>query len=472
MERKYHRMRRGDAASRTVDVTQGVLWRQLLIFFFPILLGTFFQQLYNTADAIIVGRFVGKEALGAVGGATGVLLNVIINLFVGLSSGTTVIVAQRFGANRKDEVSSAVHTSIALALAGGIGLTMLGLLIAPSALRAIGTPEDVMPHALSYIRVCLIGVTPSFLYNMGAGVLRAVGNTRQPVLYLIIACLTNIVLDLLFVPLLGMGVAGAALATILSQALSATLVIVALRRSTECYRFTPQKMRFHRLDIQQVLKIGIPAGIQSNMYAIANILIQSCVNSFGTDTVAAWTAHSKADGFFWMILGAYGISVTTFAGQNFGARHYARVRESVKTGLILAAGTSIVLSVLYCAFARPILGMFTDDAAVLDIGVNIVFGMAPYYVTYVCVEILAGAIRGCGNALTPMIITAVGICLMRVIWIFAIVPLRPEMSTVLVSYPISWVITSLMFIIYYRRGRWMNYCINRAGAPESLGSAQ
>ena len=446
-----------------VNITEGVIWRQLLAFFFPILFGTFFQQLYNTADAMIVGRFVGKEALGAVGGVTGVLINVIVNLFVGLSSGTTVVVAQLYGAGRHREVSYAVHTSVALALAGGLGLTVIGLAAAPLALTAMDTPADVMPHALIYIRIVLIGVIPSFLYNIGAGVLRAVGDTRRPVYFLIAACLTNIVLDLLFVAGMGMGVKGAALATILSQTLSAVLTLLSLNRTPACYRFIPWRIGFRRNPLQRVLLVGLPAGLQSNMYSFANIIIQTCINYFGTDTVAAWTAHGKIDGFFWMIMTAYGISVTTFAGQNFGAQRYDRVRQSVRAGLVMAAVTAVTLSGLYGFFARPLLGIFNDDPAVLEIGVQIVSITVPYYITYVCVEILAGAIRGCGNALSPMLMTACGICLLRIVWILTAVPLSRTLFTVLVSFPLSWAVTSVIFIIYYNRCHWLERCINRSG---------
>jgi len=463
-ERETEQMHMRGAGSTGVNITEGIIWRQLLAFFFPILFGTFFQQLYNTADAMIVGRFVGKEALGAVGGATGVLINVIVNLFVGLSAGTTVVVSQIYGAGRHGEVEGAVHTSMALALTGGLGMTVFGLLFAPLALQWMGTPAEVMPYALTYIRIVLLGVVPSFLYNMGSGVLRAVGDTRRPVYFLIIACLTNIVLDFVLVAGMGLGVFGAACATIASQTLSAALTLLSLNRTPACYRFLPSRVRFVRRPLNRILMVGLPAGLQSNMYAFSNIIIQTCINSFGTDTVAAWTAHGKIDGFFWMIMGAYGISVTTFAGQNFGARRYDRVRESVRVGLLLAAGTSVAMSIFYCAFAEPLLGIFTDDAAVLRIGVELVWRMVPYYLTYVCVEILAGAIRGCGNALSPMLITAGGTCLLRIIWLLTVVPLRPALSTVLFSYPLSWTVTSLIFIFYYRRSAWLGRCISHSAA--------
>ena len=426
------------------QITEGVIWKQLLYFFFPILFGTFFQQLYNTADAVIVGQFVGTQALAAVGGATGSLINFFVNLFVGLASGTTVVIAQAYGAHDAESVGGTVHTSVALALAAGLGLTAAGVAAAPWALSAMGTPADIMDFALIYLRVYMLGTIPCFLYNVGSGILRAVGDTRRPLYFLIIACLVNIALDVVLVAVLGMGVLGAALATILSQGVSAVLVLVSLTRAETVYR----------LDWKRT----------------CNILIQTAINGFGTATVAAWTAHGKVDGFFWMILGAYGISITTFAGQNFGAQKYDRIRRSVRVCLALGFGSAVLMSVLYCSLAPYLLGLFTRDAEVVSIGLDMVRQLVPYYFTYVCIEILAGAARGCGCSLAPMLMTCGGVCVLRVAWIFILLPLRPELSTVLVSYPASWVFTSVLFIFYYLQGGWLRGRIRKMGyAPEERG---
>ncbi len=433
-----------------------MIWKQLLFFFFPILLGTFFQQLYNTADAVIVGQFVGKQALAAVGGVTGTLINVIVNLFVGIASGTTVVVAQQYGAKNFDGVRRTIHTSIAVAIVGGAGLMALGLIAAKGALLAMGTPADVLDYASVYLRVYMLGIIPSFIYNIGAGILRAVGDTKRPLYFLMAACLLNIVLDLVFVVGLGMGVLGAALATISSQVLSAVLTLMVLTRTTRVYRLIWSDVRFSKNALRAVLIVGIPAGLQSNMYAISNILIQAGINSFGTDTVAAWTAFGKIDGFFWMISGAYGIAITTFAGQNFGAGRIDRVRKSVRVCCGMTVGTAVLLSVLVCTFAAPLLEIFTADAAVVETGLLMIRYMSPYYVTFVLVEILSGAIRGCGEAIRPMFITGSGICLLRIVWMFAVLPFRREITTILISYPVSWVFTSVLFLLYYRYGRWMH----------------
>ncbi len=444
-------------------ITEGVIWKQLLFFFFPILLGTFFQQLYNTADAIIVGKFVGKEALAAVGGTTGTLINLFVNLFVGISSGTTVTIAQHFGGHNYDDVRRTVHTSILMAVVGGLCMTVVGLMVSRPLLTAMGTPADIMDHALTYLRVYFFGVVAAFLYNIGSGILRAVGDTQRPLYFLMAACLTNIFLDLILVVVFRLGVLGVALATLSSQVLSAGLVIFTLMHSNQVYRLFPKELRFTPHVLRSVLKVGVPAGLQSNMYTISNMIIQSAINTFGTNTIAAWTAFGKIDGFFWMILSAYGISVTTFVGQNFGAQKYDRIRQSVRICLGLTLGTAVFCSSVLYFFCEPIFKIFTDDLLVMTEGMQMLRFLVPFYATYICIEVLSGAIRGVGDSLVPMIMTGCGVCLLRIVWVFAALPLRHEMVTVMFSYPLTWSITSLLFVIYYLRGGWLRRRIAKCG---------
>lgn len=437
------------------QITEGVIWKQLLLFFFPILFGTFFQQLYNTTDAVIVGKFVGKEALAAVGGPAATLINLLVGFFVGLSSGATVIISQFYGADNKENVKKAVHTSIALSVAGGAVIMVLGLLFSRIALQAMNTPAEILELSTVYMRIYFLGVIPSLIYNMGSGILRAVGDSKRPLYYLILSCLVNIVLDVLFVVGLNLGVAGVAIATSLSQVVSALMVLGALIRTQDSYKLYLKEIRFHRTILEHIIRIGLPAGLQSTMYSISNLIIQSSINSFGTDTVAAWTAYGKVDGIFWMILGAFGISITTFAGQNFGAGKIDRVRKSVRICLVMASLTSILLSVIVLGGGRIFFSLFTDDPNVVEIGLSMMRVISPTYVTYVCIEILGGTARGCGDSVIPMLLTCFGICVLRAVWILIVVPLRPEVSTVAFSYPLTWVVTSLMFIVYYLRGNWL-----------------
>ena len=437
------------------SIVEGVIWKQLLLFFFPILLGTFFQQLYNTVDAAVVGKFVGKEALAAVGGATGTLINLFVGFFVGLSSGATVIISQFYGAKKEKPTEDSVHTAVAMGIAGGLLLTVVGMLLAPTMLRMMDTPDNVLAPAVTYLRIYFAGMVFNLLYNIGSGILRAIGDSRRPLYVLIVCTLTNLVLDLLFVLVFHMGVAGAGLATILSQAVSALLVLRFLARTSECYKLTIRKIRFHLTILRHIIKIGLPAGIQSSLFSISNVLIQSTINAFGTTTMAAWTAYGKIDSVFWMLMSAFGISVTTFVGQNFGCGRIDRVKKSVRISLVMAFAVTVLLSGVLLLAGQYIYLLFTDDGDVLELGLQILRTLVPFYITYVLIEILSGAIRGTGESLRPMLISAFGICVLRIVWIKCFVPMHPQLEMVLYSYPITWGITSLLFLVYYLRGRWL-----------------
>ena len=430
-------------------ITEGVIWKQLLIFFFPILFGTFFQQLYNTVDAVIVGRFVGKEALAAVGGSTGTLINLLVGFFMGLSSGATVIISQFYGGGREKRVSEAVHTAIAFSLACGVGLMVIGIAASPIALRAMGTPDDIMQYSLSYIRIYFLGIIPNLVYNMGAGILRAIGDSKRPLYYLMASCFTNIVLDLVLVVWLRLDVRGAAIATIVSQLVSAVLVVLQLLRTKDSYRLVIRKIRLNLFMVMRIVRIGLPAGLQSVMYSASNIIIQSSVNSLGTDTVAAWTAYSKIDSVYWMIISALGISITTFVGQNYGAGKLDRVKRGIYVCLGLSFLITAILSVTLYLGGGYIYLMFTADAAVIAKGMEILHFLVPAFATYVCIEVLSGALRGTGDSWIPMIMTAVGVCALRVLWILVAVPLKPDILTVVFSYPLTWSITSILFLVYF-----------------------
>ena len=462
MARSFMRGIAGDGRAEN-QITGGVIWKQLLVFFFPILLGTFFQQLYNTADAIIVGKFVGKEALAAVGGATGNLINLVVGFFVGLSSGATVIISQFFGGRRDQEVSHAVHTAVALALAGGLLLTVLGIAFSPAILRMMGTPDEVMGYAVTYIRIYFAGMIPSLIYNIGSGILRAVGDSRRPLFFLICACMVNILLDILLVVGLEMGVAGAALATILSQTVSAVLVVVTLCRAPFSYRLEIKKIRFYKSLLDRIVQIGFPAGLQSVMYSISNVIIQASINTFGTDVLAAWTAYGKMDGLFWMTVSAFGVAITTFVGQNFGAGQYDRVKKSVRVCLGMAMGATVLLSAFLLLLGKPLFGMFTDDPEVISQGLSMLRLLVPTYFTYVSIEVLSGAVRGAGDSLIPTLMTLTGVCLLRIVWVMGVAPAYHSMPVVLLSYPITWSVTSVMFLVYYHKGGWLRRCIRRAG---------
>lgn len=431
------------------QITEGVIWKQLLLFFFPILFGTFFQQLYNTADAVVVGRFVGKEGLAAVGGSAAMIINLLVGFFIGLSSGATVTISQFYGARQDEHVSRTVHTAIGFSIAAGFVLMIVGFIASPAALRAMGTPESTMEQAIIYLRIYFLGIIGNLIYNMGAGILRAVGDSKRPLFFLIASCFTNIVLDIVLVVFFRMGVMGAAIATIFSQLVSAVLVMITLMKTEDSYHLSLKKIRLHPDVVKRIVQIGLPAGLQSVMYSSSNIIIQSSVNSLGTDIVAAWTAFGKIDSTYWMIISAFGISITTFVGQNYGAGKMDRVHKGIRVCLAISFLATIGLSAILYAGGSFIYLLFTTDAAVIAEGTRILRFLVPTFFTYVCIEILSGSLRGAGDCWIPMIMTGLGVCALRVVWIIIAVPLRPDITTIIFSYPLTWSITSILFIIYF-----------------------
>lgn len=447
------------AKTKSPDMTKGNITAQLLLFFFPILLGTFFQQLYNTADAVIVGQNVGKLGLAAVGGTTSTLINLFIGIFVGLSSGFSVIISQHFGAKNHRLVSECVHTAITFSLIVGIVVSIFGAVFSKTMLSYMNVPEDIMPMAIPYLQIYFLGLAPNLIYNMGAGLLRAVGDSKTPLIFLIISCFINIILDILLIKYIGMGVVGAAVATVTSQVVSAILVIVVLSRRKDALRLFIRKLHINFPELRKMVSIGTAAGMQSAMYTIANILIQASINTLGTDTIAAFTAYGKIDTLFWMTIQSLGISVTTFTGQNFGYGNKERVKKGIIHGMILSVVITGIVMLLLKLFGRSIYTLFTNDKSVLDIGTDMLNFMVVAFPTYITIEIFSGSLRGIGDSWIPMIMTASGVCVLRIAWIIVMVPKYPNIFTILWAYPLSWVTTSILFIIYMflfsKMRRWL-----------------
>ena len=438
--------------TRVNGITEGRISQQLLLFFFPILFGTFFQQLYNTVDAIVVGQYLGTEALAAVGGGTGTAINLLIGFFTGLSSGATVIISQFYGAKEYKDTNKAIHTAMLIAILGGIIILAVGILFTRPILELIGTPEDVIGLAEEYMRIYFLGSVFNTVYNMGAGIFRALGDSKKPLYFLIVSCVVNIILDVLFVGFTDMGVAGAAWATIISQAASAILVIIYLRKLDSDIRLSLRHLKIDSSILRNTLRIGLPTGIQSILYTISNLLIQANVNAFGTATAAAWAAYGKLDAVYWMAINAFGIAATTFVGQNYGAKLYDRVRSGVRISLAMGAVITLFLTGAFLLLQDKGLMLFTSDSEVLSIGVEILLILVPTWITYMPIEILSGVMRGCGKTLIPTIITIVGICGLRALWLEIIPAIRPTLLSVFLCYPISWIITSAAIIIYYYWG--------------------
>lgn len=449
------------------QITEGVIWKQLLFFFFPILLGTLFQQLYNTADTVVVGRFVGTKALAAVGGSTGQIVNLVVNFFVGLASGATVIIARYYGARDRVKLNNALHTAIALSIVGGIVTAVAGILLTPFLLQMMNTPADVIEGSTMYLRIYFAGIIFVFVYNIGSGILRAVGDSKRPLYFLIVCCFLNIFLDILFVVYLKLGVKGAAFATVISQAVSALLVILSLTKSVDIYRLRPNKIRFYKSLLIAIVTIGLPAGLQSVMYGISNIIIQTSLNSLGTETVAAHTAFAKIDAIYWMISGAFSVSIITFIGQNYGARKFDRMKKSIKVCLFMDLIASLLLTTVMMVAGPYLLRLFTSDQEVIEIGMQIIHIIAPSYALFIFIEILSSSLRGMGNVVIPMLMTCGGVCVLRILWIFLFVRTHLSVTTILMSYPISWGFTAVLFIIYFMfyQKKFFRRCMEETETP-------
>lgn len=442
--------------NNTTNLTEGAILKPLLILFLPIALGIFFQQLYNTCDAIIVGRYVGKEALAAVGGPTSSIVNLLVGFFSGISSGAAVLISHLYGAENNEGITKALHTAIALAIAAGIALTVFLLIFAKSILRLMGTPEDIMGYSVQYLAIYSIGMVPALIYNMSSAILRAIGDTKHPLYYLIATCFINVILDLIFIVGLKMEVIGAALATLISQTASAIIVLAFLHKSTTPCHFTPKKLGFTGVMLRKIIYIGIPAGLQSVMYSLSNIVVQSSINYFGTDTIAAWAAYGKIDAFFWLTVNSLGVATMTFVAQNYGAGNKERIFKCVKISLILIILIPAVLGTLMLIFGRPLFGVFNSDTAVIAIGISMMQIMIPFYITYVPIEAFSAAMRGVGNAIAPTVLTCFGVCILRIVWLVCAVPFHHTLNMVIACYPITWITTCLLFVIYYLSGKWID----------------
>lgn len=429
-------------------ILEGVIWKQLLIFFFPILIGTFFQQLYNTVDTVIVGQFAGKEALSSVGGSSAQIINMVVGFFTGLTAGGTVLISQAYGAFHKQRLEDALHTSYAFGIFGGIGLGILGVAAAPLILEWMNTPAELMEMSTLYIRIYFSGLVFVFIYNMGAAILRAIGDSRRPLYYLVICCVVNIVLDLVLVLYCQLGVLGVAVATLVSQAISAVMVTWALMHKVDCMTLSFRKIRIHSEVLKNMLQIGFPSGLQSSMYSISNMIVQAALNLLGVDTMAAWTAYGKVDSVFWMINSSFGIALTTFVGQNFGAGKWDRVRKGTRVCLGMAVGTAVFLTAVLMMAGRFLLSIFTGDAAVVEIGLIMMRSIAPAFVMFVFIEIFSGSLRAQGYTFVTTIISVLGVCVFRIIWVSLITP-GQGLRRIVACYPISWVMCAILVSAYY-----------------------
>jgi len=436
-----------------MDMCSGPLFRKILIFALPIVAMNILQLMFNAADMITVGQFSGKEALAAVG-ATGALINLIVNTFMGLSVGTAVIVAQDYGADRVLDLSDSVNTSIAISVISGLVVMVIGLVFCEPMLLLMGTPEDILDLAVLYMKIYFLGVPATMVYNFGAAILRAVGDSRRPMYYLIISGIVNVLLNLFFVIVLHMSVDGVAWATIISQYLSMALVMICLSRSNiKGIRFIPRKMRIDRHKLIRIVKIGLPAGLQSALFSISNVMIQSAVNSFGSVMVAASSAASNVEGFVGTTMNAYYNAAISFTGQNMGAKKYDRIDKIAKVCAVLIFATWILMSGAILLFGRPMLCLYTSDSEVIELGMLRLKVMMVVYFTCGVMNVFPGITRGMGYSVLPMVCTLIGACLMRIVWLQTVFTWYPTMVMLFVCYPVTWGLAGIgqVGIFFYAR---------------------
>jgi len=438
-----------------MDMCSGPLFRKILIFALPIIAMNILQLMFNAADMIVVGRFSGKEALAAVG-ATGALINLIVNTFMGLSVGTAVVVAQDYGAGNVSGLSHSVHTSITISIIGGVVVMVLGLLFCKPLLILMGTPDDILDLSVLYMTIYFLGVPATMIYNFGAAILRAVGDSRRPMYYLVISGVVNVILNLFCVTALHMSVDGVAWATIISQFLSMALIMICLARSNIIgIRFIPRKMRIDRQKLNQIVRIGLPAGLQSALFSISNVMIQSAVNSFGSVMVAASSAASNVEGFVGTTMNAYYNAAISFTGQNMGAKKYDRIDTIAKVCTLLIFATWIIMSGAILLFGKSLLYMYTSDPEVMDLGMlRLKVSMVAYFTCGV-MNVFPGLTRGMGYSVLPMICTLIGACLMRIVWLQTVFAWYPTVVMLFACYPVTWGLAGLgqVGIFFYARHR-------------------
>lgn len=462
--------RRGLAFLRNVDMTTGTIWKKLLFFAIPILLANILQQLFSTVDTAIIGALESSTALAAVG-SVGSLISLVTSFFIGISTGAAVVVSRRWGVllaerakDTPDEamllsdekaVRDAVHTSFVIALIMGVVVFLLGIIISPLLLTLMNSPETVRPLSLIYLRIYFFGMIPIMLNTTAAGILRAIGDSNRPFIYLAIGGLTNVVLELITIGVFRLGVIGAALSLVLSNLVTTSLSLNRLLRANDCYKLNPRYLSLNRQMLPSIIKIGIPTGIQSTLFAISNLAIQTKINIFGEDAMAGVAAVGTLNGFLYMPIAAFGLASMTFAGQNFGAGKPERVNKAVKSALAMVMSFDIVLGIIILFAAESLISIFTQgNAEAVRNGMMMINLLAPTYFLFAPTEVLSGAIRGAGAALQSMALTAFFIAFARVAIMVVFVPIYNDIRVVFAAYPITWALSSLAFIIYYRFGNW------------------
>lgn len=439
------------AARRDVDMTSGGILRHLITFALPLLAGNIFQQMYNMVDTWVVGNYVGDEAFSAVG-TVAPIINMLIGAFMGFASGAGVVISQYYGAKNEEKVRQAVHTSLVLTFILSVAFTGIGIAMTPTMLKLIKTPANVLPEQTTYLTIYFSGVAGLLFYNMGSGILRAVGDSQRPFYFLVCSAVINTGLDLLFVLKFHMGVAGVAYATIIAQAISAVLVIVTLLRSDSCIRLVPRELRLHRELLAKIVRVGIPAALQMAVTAFSNVFVQSYINAFGSDAMGGWTAYSKVDQLIFLPMQSLALASTTFVGQNLGCGQVSRAKKGVRTAAWMSMLVTVILSAIVVAGAPTIVAFFNDKAEVVSFGTLFLRRLTPFYVLCCINQIYSGALRGAGNTRAPMVIMLCSFVLFRQVYLFVVSHfISNTILPIAMGYPAGWLVCSALTLLYYSR---------------------
>ncbi|QSX07074.1 MATE family efflux transporter [Sedimentibacter sp. zth1] len=435
-------------------MTEGSIFKKLLYFSTPLLIGNIFQQLYNTVDSIVVGNFIGDNALAAVN-SSGAVINLLVSFFMGLSMGGGVVISNYFGAEDELGVHKAVHTTFALTIVSGIIVTIIGVLLTPIILKWVNVDPEVMPDSILYLKIFFAGILGLIIYNICTGMLRAVGDSKHPLYFLIISSVLNIVLDLLFVAVFNFGIAGVAYATIIAQFISAILTIRLLIKTDQTYKLDLKKIKFYKEILIKILKIGFPSAIQNAVVSFSNVVVQANINSFGKVAMAGAGCYTKVAGFALMPVMSFSMALTTFVGQNIGAKKYERVKKGAKIGLIMSCSTILFVSVLLIIFGPQIMSIFTDNQDFIAIGELMMNTVVPGYLLLAISHTIAGVMRGAGLTKVPMYVMVSCWCVCRVIWITVTAKIFNNIRFVFMGWPVTWVLSAIILIIYYKKVNWL-----------------
>ncbi len=441
--------------SNTVLMTNGSICKKIFRFALPIFWGNLFQQLYNVVDSLVIGNFVGRDALAAIS-STGSLIFLLVGLFGGIFMGAGVVISKYFGAGEKENVQTAIHTSIAFGIIAGIILTFLGTLLSPQILRLMGTPDSVFPKAVLYVRIYFGGILTVVMYNTASGIFQAVGDSKHPLYYLMVSSVVNVVLDLLFVAGFKMGIAGAAIATVIAQGVSVVLAFYHLTKTKDIYKVSLNKIRLNITMLKQILHMGIPAGIQNSVIALANIVVQSNINAFGAIAVAGCGAYSKIEGFAFIPITSFAFSMTTFISQNLGAKQYERAKKGTYFGIFISLMLAEIVGIVFFFTAPKLIALFNGEAEVIKYGTSQARTIALFYFLLAFSHCLAGILRGAGKSIVPMIVMLCCWCVIRVIYVTVATHYIPSIKVVFWAYPLTWFLSSLIFLIYYLKSDWLH----------------